>query len=181
MEYEKDTFLRKFGFSFNFKDETISKHCPHQFARYFFPFQVKIQFTGFQALTSTIHYLYGCRWCDYFKDLSPKVLLELVILTDKYLLTDFNESISHEIVRSCSKVDQVVEIYEASLHKEYPVRGIQDNNLSLSAISFILVGEFDEKVVKTGRAGIFNQLMKSKMAAEFLDDVNRIVRQKLNR
>jgi len=143
--------------------------------------EVKIQFTGFQALTSTIHYLYGCRWCDYFKDLSPKVLLELVILTDKYLLTDFNESISHEIVRSCSKVDQVVEIYEASLHKEYPVRGIQDDNLSLSAISFILVGEFDEKVVKTGRAEIFNQLMKSKMAAEFLDDVNRIVRQKLNR
>ena len=154
---------------------------PIHFHGFFFLFQVKIQFTGFQALTGTIHYLYGCRWCDYFKDLSPKVLLELVILTDKYLLTDFNESISHEIVRSCSKVDQVVEIYEASLHKEYPVRGIQDNNLSLSAISFILVGEFDEKLVKTGRAEIFNQLMKSKMAAEFLDDVNRIVRQKLNR
>jgi hypothetical protein len=53
---------------------------------FFFLFQVKIQLTGFKALTGTIHYLYGCRWCDYFKDLSPKVLLELVILTDKYLL-----------------------------------------------------------------------------------------------
>jgi hypothetical protein len=38
--------------------------------------------------------------------------------------------------------------------------------LSLSAIFFILVGEFDEKIVKTGLAEIVNQLMKSKMAAE---------------
>ena len=51
-----------------------------------------------------------------------------------------------------------------SLHKEYSVRGIQDNNLSLSTISFILVGEFVENVVKKrGRAEIFNQLIKSKI------------------
>ena len=127
-------YRKRFFFS-NKKSAFWSKGGKQPGAKALLLFQVKIQFTGFQALTSTIHYLYGCRWCDYFKDLSPKVLLELVILTDKYLLTDFNESISHEIVRSCSKVDQVVEIYEASLHKEYPVRGIQDNNLSLSAIS----------------------------------------------
>ena len=144
--------------------------------------QVKIQFTGFHALTCLIHYLYGCRWCDYLKNSSPKALLELIILTDKYLLPDFNQSVSYEIVRRCSKVDQVVEIYEASLHKEYPASGIPDNNLNLAAISFILVGHIEaETETKENRAKIFDEIMRSKVAAEFLDDINRTVRQKLNR
>ena len=145
--------------------------------------EVKIQLTGFQALTCLVHYLYGCRWCDHINEMPPKVLLELVSLTDKYLLTDFNESVSHEIVRRCSRVDQVVEIYEASLHQEYPVKGIPDNNLNFAATSFILVGYIDETEgeAKRNRPQIIHQLMKSKIAAEFLDDVNRTVRQKLNR
>ena len=56
--------------------------------------------------------------------------------------------------------------------------------MNLAAISFILVGEFFEETetdVKQGRAQVFEQLMKSKVAAEFLDDVNRIVRQNLNK
>ena len=144
--------------------------------------EVKIQFTGYQALNCLIHYLYGCRWCNILMNSTPKALLELITLTDKYLLPDFNQSVSYEIVRRCSKVDQVVEIYEASLHKEYPVSGIPENNLNLAVISFILVGQIEaETETKQNRAEIFDKLMKSKMAAEFLDDVNRTVRQKLNR
>ena len=109
------------------------------------------------------------------KEASPQVLLELTSLTDKYLLTEFNESVSHEIVRRCSQVDQVVEIYGESLMKEYLVRGVDEKQLNVCAISFLLVGEMDLKQ----RSRVFKQLLTSKLSTDFMDDVKQCVKEKL--
>ena len=103
-----------------------------------------------------------------------KVLLELTSLSDKYLLNDFSQSVSYEIVKRCVRVDQVVEIYEASLQKEYRLSSV-DENLNVCATSYILVGHINNSI----RAQVFDELMRSKMASDFLDDVNRTVREKL--
>lgn len=134
--------------------------------------EVQLPMTSYFALTCLIHHLYGCRWCPTIYGMPVKILLELAALTDKYLLTEFNRSISYEIVRRCMKVDQVVEIYEASLQNEYPV---MDESLNVCAISYLLVGDIDHQK----RAEIFAELIKSKMASDFMDDVNRILREKL--
>ena len=124
---------------------------------------------------SLVHHLYGCSWCPTMKEASPQVLLELTSLTDKYLLTEFNESVSHEIVRRCSQVDQVVEIYGESLMKEYLVRGVDEKQLNVCAISFLLVGEMDLKQ----RSRVFKQLLTSKLSTDFMDDVKQCVKEKL--
>lgn len=136
--------------------------------------QVNLPVTGHHALLCLVHYLYGCRWCTTILGMDAKVLLELASLTDKYLLTDFNQSVSHEIVRRCLATDEVVNIYEESLQKEYPVRGT-DESLNVCATSYLLVGD----VQPTRRAAIFRQLLKSKMSSDFLDDVNTTIRSKL--
>ena len=136
--------------------------------------EVKIPMTGFQALTCLVHYLYGCRWCSSMQKVEPKVLLELTSLTDQYLLSDFNQSVSLEILKRCSKVSDVVEIYEASLVEEYPLKGT-DSNLNACATSFILVGD----IGNCERTEIFDRLVKSKMANDFMEDINRAVREKL--
>jgi hypothetical protein len=135
---------------------------------------IKLPLTGYSALTCLVHYLYGCRWCSAISGMKVGVLLELASLTDKYLLTDFNQSVSYEIVRRCLAIDQVVEIYEASLQKEYPVRGT-DEKLNVCATSYLLVGD----ICHDKRAEIFKELIQSKMASDFLDDVSRTVRAKL--
>ena len=136
--------------------------------------EIQLPMTGFSAIVCLIHHLYGCQWCPVISNMSVQVLLELTSLTDKYLLVDFNRVVSAEIVRRCQKPDQVVQIYEASLQNEYPVGGTKDN-LNVCATSYLLVGDVEPEV----RAEVFRQLMKSNMASDFLDDVNRIVREKL--
>lgn len=137
--------------------------------------QVKLQETGFEALKCLVHYLYGCRWCSSISNMPPKVLLELTSLTDKYLLSDFNQSVSCEIVKRCMKLDQVVDIYEASLQHEYLVKGTNES-LNVCAIAYILVGD---DIKHETRAQVFDQLVKSKMSSDFIDDVSRTIREKL--
>lgn len=136
--------------------------------------QVKIQQTGHNALTCLIHYLYGCKNCPVISKMTALTLLELASLTDKYLLLDLNQSVSIEIVKRCMRFDQVVDIYEASLIKEYPVRGTGEN-LNVCAISYLLVGQVDLET----RTRVFEELIKSKMSSDFLIDINRTVRDKL--
>ena len=109
-------------------------------------------------------------------DMPAQVLLELTSLTDKYLLPDFNQSVSHETIKRCMKVDQVVDIYEASLEKEYHVQGTNDN-LNVCATSYILVGDVDGG--NDVRANVIDELIKSKVASDFLVDINRTIREKL--
>ena len=53
--------------------------------------------------------------------------------------------------------------------------GESDNNLNACATAFLLVGDVEPDV----RAKVFQELVKSKMITYFMDDVNRLVRQKL--
>ena len=83
--------------------------------------EVQLQMTGSAALTCLVHYLYDCHWCSTISGMPVQVLLELSILTDKYLLSDFNKKVSSEIIRRLKSVEEVVTVYEASLLKEYPI------------------------------------------------------------
>ena len=136
--------------------------------------EIQLPMTGFSAIVCLVHHLYGCQWCPVISNMSVQVLLELIAVTDKYLLVDFNRVVSAEIVRRCQRPDQVVQIYEASLQKEYPVGGTKDN-LNVCSTSYLLVEDVEPDV----RTRVFRQLMKSNMASDFLDDINRIVRDKL--
>ncbi len=139
---------------------------------------INLPFTSFQALTCLVHHMYGCTWCSSMSGNKVDVLLELASLTDKYLLNDFNAFISAEIVRRCMNVQEVVTIYEASLQKEYPIKGLgQEDNLNLAATSYILVGD----MASEKRAEVFRELLKSRMASDFMDDVSRTIRSKLPR
>ena len=53
---------------------------------------------------------------------------------------------------------------------------ISENNLNACATAFLLVGDVEPDV----RAKVFQELVKSKMSTDFMDDVNRLVRQKLS-
>lgn len=72
-------------------------------------------------------------------------------------------------------MDQVVEIYEASLQQEYLVKGTNES-LNVCAIAYILVGH---DINHETRAEVFDQLVKSKMSSDFIDDINRTIREKL--
>ena len=108
---------------------------------------------------------------------SPQVLLELTSLTDKYLLTEFNQSVFHEIVRRCCRPDLVVDIYQESLLKEYLVPGVaaEEKQLNVCAIFQLLVGQMELKE----RGQVFRQLLTSKLSADFLEDIRQCVREKL--
>ena len=54
--------------------------------------------------------------------------------------------------------------------------GDSENNLNACATAFLLVGDVEPDV----RAEVFQELVKSKMSTDFMDDVNRLVRQKLS-
>ncbi len=136
--------------------------------------QVRIKETNHAPLLSLVHYLYGCRKCPGIAPASAKDLLDLLALTDKYLLPDFNRAVSSEVLRRCSQPDQVVSIYGESLVKEHPLSGTHES-LNVCAISFILVGD----ICDSKRVEIFTQLLKSELKSDFLDDVSQTVRQKL--
>ena len=137
--------------------------------------EVRIKCTSFRSLQSLVHHLYGCNWCPTMMNASPQVLLELTSLTDKYLLTEFNQSVFHEIVRRCGRMDQVVDIYQESLLKEYLVPGAEEKQLNVCAILQLLVGQMELKE----RGQVFRQLLTSKLSADFLEDVKQCVREKL--
>ena len=135
---------------------------------------INIPFVGHMSLVLLLHYLYGCRWCPIFADMPVSVLLEMVSLTDQYLLPDFNESVCHEIVQRCLLPDQVVEVYEKSLQSEYPVHGAEES-LSKCAVNHLLVGEMS----LDKRASVYKALLSSGMNADFLDDLTKTLRGKL--
>ena len=139
--------------------------------------EVRIKCTSFRSLQSLVHHLYGCHWCPTMMNASPQVLLELTSLTDKYLLTEFNQSVFHEIVRRCSRPDLVVDIYQESLLKEYLVPGVaaEEKQLNVCAIFQLLVGQMELKE----RGQVFRQLLTSKLSADFLEDIRQCVREKL--
>ncbi len=74
----------------------------------------------------------------------------------------------------CLKVDQVVSIYEGSLRGNFQVSGC-DDSLTACAVNYLLVGAMRHR----RRVSLFKELMSSKMASDFADDVSKALRAKL--
>jgi len=136
--------------------------------------EVRIQSSSLPAITCLVHFLYGCRWCGVFVDLGVDILLELVSLTDRFLLKDLNMAVSHEIIRRCMVGDNIIEIYKHSLQKEYPVRSA-DVTLSGCTVSTVLVGDMST----ASRVRLVHLLMQSQLHQDFMDDVSKTIRGKL--
>ena len=95
--------------------------------------EILIKMASKSAVLALFHHLYGCRNCDFLENLDVDTLIELVSLSDKFLLPDLNRVISSRVVRQCLETRHVVRVYEKSLEKCYPVLGI-DENLSVCAV-----------------------------------------------
>ena len=136
---------------------------------------VRMPETRRSVLRLLCHYLYGCRWCPAFAGVDMDALLELVLAADKYLLPEFNASASQEVVQRFLRCEEVVAIYEKSLQRPYPVSGVEET-LSRCAVNYLLVGS---SIGHARRVQIFRQLVSSKMAVDFVDDINKTIREKL--
>ena len=88
---------------------------------------ISIKLASKSAVLALFHHLYGCQNCHFLRHLDIDALVELVSLSDKFLLPDFNRIISGRVVRQCLVSDQVVRIYEKSLQNSYPVLDIEEN------------------------------------------------------
>ncbi len=149
-----------------------------------------------------LHHLYGCRWCPAFSlrdgpDASA-VLLDLVALSDRFLLPELNRSAAQEVVRRCLRASEVVSLYERSLRGNFQVfcqlgfriyrqlsatlcsfpvqvSGCEESSLSSCAVSYLLVGAMPH----AKRAAVFQELLKSRMSSDFADDVGKILRGKM--
>lgn len=85
--------------------------------------RVPLPHTSSRALTCLIHFLYKCNpdTCPEFDSLTTETLLELVKLSDKYLLTDLNLSCCHKIIRHSATPQYLVQIYSSAIQSNYPV------------------------------------------------------------
>ena len=85
--------------------------------------RVPLPHTSVQALTCLVHNFYTCDpdTCPEFVNLSADTLLELVTLSDKYLLTELNLSTCHAIIRHAGSPRHLSQIYKSALQTNYPV------------------------------------------------------------
>ena len=128
------------------------------------------------ALSCLLHYLYNCRLCPQFSNLSIPTLLELVSLSDKYLLSDLNMTVSHCIIRRCVSGPDLVELYRLALQKKYPVQcGGNPGTLAQSTVCTLLVGDMPTR----DRVKLIKKLVCSELAGDFIDDVSKMLREKL--
>ena len=134
------------------------------------------------ALTCLVHYLYGCRpvSCPHWADLAGNTLLELVSLSDKYLLTDLNLSVCHDIIRHSVQPQHLTNIYRAAIQNNFPVlctvrEESKPVSLALSVVSFLLVADLRADT----RAELVKQIVSSDLAQHLLDDIGKILRAKL--
>jgi len=139
-----------------------------------------------------VHHLYGCRMegetagngsgcCPTLRDTSDiDAWLDLVPLTDKYLLVDFNRQLVRKIMRICTHdVSKVIHAYQKSLSIVCPTYGLdleggggQPMQLNTSLVTFLLVGEVHHPV----RVKLFDELAKNPgLKADFIDDVSNLI------
>jgi len=138
--------------------------------------RIMMPLTSNCALQCIIHHLYGCSWCPVFQSLSAPDLLELLSLSDKFLLQELNIRISHQIIRGCLRGTFLEQVYRSSLQKEYTVR-CAESSLSGCTISAVLVAEMDTP----SRHKLIHSLVLSELRPDFLDDVNRMIRKNLTK
>ena len=120
-----------------------------------------------------VHHLYGCKNCTVLNDTADiDAWLDLVPLTDKYLLTDFNREICRKIMHICMQnVGKIIHAYKKSLTIVCPTRG-QEEALNISIVSFLLVGEVHHPV----RVKLYDELAKNpELKSDFLEDVSSLI------
>ena len=153
------------------------------------------------ALKCLVHYLYGCQpdTCPHYEQLTADMLLELVTLSDKYLLTEVNLSACHAILRHCGNPRYLPQIYRAAVQCNYPVncagrlvssvitihkQGVcsktnsvfRSDPLSSSVVKYLLVVTMSN----TARVELVTALVSCDLASHLLDDISKLLRQKLD-
>ena len=141
---------------------------------------IRLPGTSGPALSCLLHFLYGCQpdLCPQFRRSSgqPDTLLELVSLSDKYLLSQLNLSVCHSIIRHSGSPQHVTQIYRAALQNNYPVLCAgREASLALSIVSFILVGGIETEV----RVQLVRNIVSSDLSQHLLDDIGKILRSRL--
>jgi len=141
--------------------------------------RVPLRHISAQAITCLVHYLYTCDpdTCPEFTNLSADTLLELVTLSDKYLLTELNLSTCHAIIRHAGSPRHLSQIYKSALQTNYPVNCAgRSGTLSTSVVNYLLVGTMSTRA----RVELVMELIKSGLGQHFLDQVGKIIRDKLD-
>ena len=187
--------------------------------------EVSLPKTSASAMLRIVHYLYGCRrWagkdgcCRYsvhqedkffrtsLKDSSHpakeyeddlEMLLDLVPLSDKYLLTDISIIVCRMIVEQCTQNPEgkMKIAYKRSLNIVCPTtnnikdKGVQKNNqatvsindnvicsstsLNVQLVAFLLAGNIRHQI----RVKLFRELVKSdsEVSSDFVDDISQII------
>jgi len=137
---------------------------------------IPLPHTSSSALSCLIHYLYSCILCKHYTNLSIPTLLELVSLSDQYLLPDLNQAVSHCIIKRFVSGPHLVELYRLALQKKYPVKcGDTPSTLAQATVCTLLVGDMSTK----DRVGLVIKLITSQLVGDFLDDVGKTLRAKL--
>lgn len=162
--------------------EILSSSCPVFAAMFSGSFSesgqsaIPIPHASFSAVSCLIHYLYSCLLCKHYSDLSIPTLLELVSLSDQYLLPDLNQAVSHCIIKRFVSGPHLVELYRLALQKKYPVQcGGIPGTLAKATLCTLLVGDMPTR----DRVGLVMKLVSSDLAGDFLDDVGKMLREKL--
>ena len=140
--------------------------------------RVALPNTSSQSLTCLVHFLYTCSpdTCPQFSNLEADTLLELVTLSDKYLLSDLNLSTCHSVLRHCLDPGHVGAIYKAAIQSNFPVIfGGQQQSLSRCLVIYILVTDLTNKK----RLNLVTAIMKENLTSHLLDDINQILRPSL--
>jgi len=141
--------------------------------------RVSIPHTSSTALRCLIHFLYTCEpeSCPEFSDLTADILLELVSLSDQFLLTELNLYACHTCIKHAGSLKYLSQIYRAALQSNYPVNCAgRSGSLSNSVVSFLLVGHMDN----FSRSQLVSSIMTSELGQHLLDDISKILRAKLD-
>ena len=186
-ELEEDLgLLCEDGVRVRVNKQVISRSCPVFSAMLSGSFTeaeretIRLPGTSGPALTSLTHFLYGCQpdLCPQLRLTSgqPETLLELVSLSDKYLLSQLNLSVCHSIIRHAASPSHVVRIYRAALQNNYPVLCAgREAALAVSIVSQVLVGD-----IKAGvREELVRNIVRSDLSQHLLDDIGKILRSRL--
>jgi len=131
------------------------------------------------ALKCLVHFLYSCdpESCPEFVGLEAKILLELVSLSDQYLLTDLNLYACHTCIKHAGSIKYLNQIYRAALQSNYPVNCAgRSGSLSNSVVNYLLVGHMDNMT----RSQLFASIITSDLGQHLLDDISKLIRAKLD-
>ena len=136
--------------------------------------EVPLPLTSLPALNCLLHHLYGCPApCLQFRQLPIPTLLELVSLSDKFLLADLNLAITSCIVRRCLGAGADLPlVYRLALQRDYPVPG---STLAQATVCLSLVCDVD----CWQRASMVRSIVTSDMKGDYIDDVGKLLRAKL--